>query len=368
MLFGCRFLLLLLAIFSSYTVAEETVAEEEDDTSHECEGRLVLVTGGSGHTGTLATQLLLKRGFCVRVFTRNEQKARKKLDLILNDYESQYHIEFAEGELGDGVSVQKEAFRPRAESGKVSVSHVVFAAGGEQADFDAVNHRGVAECALEAVRVGATSMVVISAAWVTKPYSVASLLFNSVYPSLPMALHLQGEDTLRQASSADPAFNYVIIRAGRLVGDEEYPEDGPKGLTLAQGDSFSFFGPAGLPGMCHTQLAHAVVTALQVKGKYTVEMTSGEMDADDSNSAYQELVQDGSVRTTSDTDIARLHARAVSDLYNALLTLGVGGILLVIGIGWKRGIPMALTLYLVCLYLWSIWYSDRSVEDCLASE
>jgi hypothetical protein len=135
-------------------------------------------------------------------------------------------MEIAVGELGDGASVHAAIARR------------------DDTDWDAVNNRGVEECAQEAARVGAKSMVVIDSAWVTKPYSLAGLLFNSLYATLPMALHLRGEYALRRhavdqdSGSGTPVFNYVIVRAGRLVSDEDYPTSGPTGLTLAQGDDF----------------------------------------------------------------------------------------------------------------------------------
>lgn len=184
-------------------------------------------------------------------------------------------MELEVGDLGNEAAVVA-AFAPRATSGHAAVSHVLFCAGGELADFDAVNNRGVQYVAQQAVQAGTTSVVVISAAWVSKPYSLASLLFNSLYPSWPMARHMQGEQVLRQVVALSTNTNYVILRAGRLVPDEEYPtETAPMGLLYQQGDNFYFWGPAGQPGMCNTQLANAVLTAMQVQGKYTVEVTGG---------------------------------------------------------------------------------------------
>lgn len=65
-----------------------------------------------------------------------------------------------------------------------------------------------------------------------------------------------------------------------------------EGLTYQQGDSFDFFGIAGRPGMARSQLAQAVITALNVEGKYTVEVTgSGTANLNDAT-VYENLYQD----------------------------------------------------------------------------
>jgi hypothetical protein len=117
--------------------------------------------------------------------------------------------------------------------------------------------------------------------------------------------------------------------------------------------------------MGHTQLAHGVVTALNVQGQYTVEMTSGDTDPADA-SAYRLFAQDGSdVAHASHDDVMAAHARALSDFRTTLLTLGVAGLLLVLGIGWRRGLPLVLILNLLSLYAWTVLNSNRSVEQML---
>ena len=265
--FPCRrltaLLLLSVALLLLCASPPAVVAQDEQDesSSSPCHGRLALVTGATGRVGTMVTKSLHEQGFCLRILSRNATKAKTKFGTVLDDGKMELQV----GDLGNEASVAA-AFAPRATSGHAAVSHVVFCAGGEEADFDAVNNRGVQYVAQQAVKAGTTSVVVISAAWVSKPYSLASLLFNSLYPSWPMARHMQGEEVLRQVAALSSNMNYVILRAGRLVPDEEYPSHtaAPMGLQYQQGDNFYFWGPAGQPGMCNTQLANAVLTAMQV--------------------------------------------------------------------------------------------------------
>lgn len=303
---------LLLSLLFSLATAED---EAPPTPPNPCEGRMALVTGGTGQVGGLVTQRLLAENYCVRVLTRNETKAKEKLG---GD-----RIEIVVGQLGDdGISVAK------AFEGPAPVSHVIFTAGGEDADFDAVNNRGVAECAraLQASSAAKKSMVVISAAWVSKPYSMASILFNALYDNFPMAKHLQGEDVLRKTAAESKGFHYAILRAGRLVSDEEYPDKGAKGLLYQQGDSFFFFGPAGSPGISYTQLAESVMTAMKIEKKVTVEITGGITDVDDT-SIYAEFREDNALDIVPYDDVEKYHA-------NALWTFKVCGIVYLILLGF----------------------------------
>ena len=124
--------------------------------SQSCD-RLALVTGASGRVGKKAVALLLGEKVCVRVFSRNISAAVEKLG-------TGPRLDFVEGDLGDPAAV-RAAFA----YGDAAVTHVLFAAGGEEADFDAVNYRGVSYCAEEAALAGVETMVVISSGWVTRP-------------------------------------------------------------------------------------------------------------------------------------------------------------------------------------------------------
>lgn len=329
-------------------VQEQAVAEAEADP---CEGRLVLVVGATGRVGTMVSNRLLQEGFCIRALSRNATKAKETLDS---------KIEVVVGHLGDGISVAK------AFSSGTPVNHVVFAAGGEQADFDAVNNRGVAECAQEAVKAGTQSMVVISSAWVSKPYSLASILFNSLYPYWPMARHLQGENVLRNAAHGS-SLNYVILRAGRLRPDEEFPLSPDRGLLYEQGDSFTFFNhPAGNPGMCNTQLVKATLTAMKVKGQYTVEVTDGDIDPDDTK-VFDKFRLDGPVTYSSD-DVDQCHSDAIWVLKVAAGVYLVSVLALAnFIVGWKfwRVGPLCAASFITFCVAWTLFLGPISVQDCV---
>ena len=316
-------------------------------TSSQCKS-WVLVTGGTGRTGLVAIQQLLsdrKEGFCVRVLTRNVTKAQG----LLKGYDTSAagggdftRLDFVSADLGNAQDIAK-SFEG------ISVQHILYAAGGEQADWNAVNRVGLWNMAEQAVQHKVESMVVISAAWVTKPYSIAGLLFNWLYNSRPMALHLQGELLMQRAvmnaaaAAKGHSMNYVIIRAGRLVSDEEYdavPEN-PKGISMAQGDSYLFLGPAGQPGMSTSQLGKAIVGAMHVQGKYTVEMTCGDLDPLSSGNAYTSMEQDDVAYLKKmfenpawEQDIMNLQEQAVRNLQAATVAIVIGELSLI----WKFGV------------------------------
>jgi len=219
-------------------------------------------------------------------------------------------------------------------------------------------------------------MVVISTAWASKPYAIASLLFNSMYNSIPMACHYMGEMELRrqaffhqQDADHHHHLNYVILRAGGLNSDEryaqKYPEAVQQGLTYQQGDTFTFLGPAGRPGMSRTQLAHAVATAVDVQGRYTVEVTgSGTVGLDDASVYETTLKQDGADVTEispSNEEIMRIHTQAVSELRATLVALSLGGIALIIGFGWTQGLLSLFVVDAVVLYVWSQFFANRQI-------
>lgn len=277
------------------------------------------------------------------------------------------NVELAVGTLGDGTSIA-QAFQPRS-SQKSTTSHIIFAAGGEDADYDAVNNRGVAECAKEGAKAGSKTMVVISAAWVSKPYSLASVLFNSLYyPQSPMGKHLQGEDALRRVA-ASSGMHYVILRAGRLVPDDEFPADKPTGLLYEQGDNFSFFGPAGMPGMSNTQLMHAVMTATTKapNGKFTVEVTGGTTDAQDST-IYHTFLEDDVSTSVSDEHAHACHAEPIDMLKRLAIMFPVLFLVNVRTRGLRGGLaPLLFTLVMIIVY-WNGKLSNVSVQECAAQK
>jgi hypothetical protein len=357
---------------------EDYYYEEEEEPIDHCPSGLVLLTGTTGSVGNKATQMLLAQDFCVRIFTDNLPQARNQWSELDDVYAAR--LELVEGVLGDGFSISG-AFEPRESSGYTSVTHVLLA-----------DTAGVEECAAAAAQIGTVeSMVVMSAAWVSKPYSLASLLYNGMYDNLPSAKHWQGEEALRtiaqqQEQECDFAdgsnetsrkpLNYVILRSGRLIPDSESNSGEEAGIGFSQDDSFEFWGPDGaaIPGMSHSQLAQAAVAALQVEGKYTVEVTSGSTPASKASKMFSMLLQDDENtafnfnQTVTMEDVELVHAQAMSDFVNVIFTLLVGTALLVFLLGAGQGLFLSMTLYMITIFLWKTFLSDRTVWDCLASE
>lgn len=318
-----------------------------------------LLTGATGRTGKIVSNLLLEKGYNLCIFCRDEEKARQIFDKDLD------RIKFIEGDLANVKDIQS-AFT----SNNDLLSHVVFMAGGEGADYKCVNYKGVAEFAKQAADCPSIgNFVVISSAWASRPYSIASLLFNSLYfDTLPMGSHFLGEQALKYASKQKgERLNYVILRAGGLNEDarwkEKYPEAYEMGLTYEQGDKFEFLGKAGRPGMCRTQLASAVVAAMDIDGKYTVEVTgSGNVPWNDTG-IYQNLVQDqmdfgSSSSIDQEVEIYDIHSNAVMQLRNTAIATAIAGLTLIITNGIFGGLLLLVPLNAAILLVWSKFYAN----------
>ena len=186
-----------------------------------------------------------------------------------------------------------------------------------------------------------------------------------------MALHLNGENALRRSPSGAPK-NYVIVRPGALVNDEDYPSDDARdGVRLMQGDNMGFMD-AGVPGLAHTPLARALVTQLLgVEGRLTVEVTCGTTDPRDA-SAYANLARDGDpAALVPEAGVVAAHALAVSHFRMTAATLTVlalvmngvlGKALTPSGLGWRAGLPATLAAWCGAVWWWAS-ISGRSVES-----
>lgn len=212
------------------------------------QGDMILVTGATGRTGRHIVKYLLDLGFKVRVMSRSATRAREMLaaDGIAADV-----VEITEGDVADRAAVA-QALKPSAKGAKVS--RLIFAAGGDKAVYRDVNGLAPQLFAEEGAQQDLAQLILVSAAWVTRPWSATSLIINTAFADVPMGWHLRGEDALRRSSGID----FVIVRAGRIV------DDGPKaalGVKIGQGDRFSFM-EGGQPGMCPVTLAETCVQSL----------------------------------------------------------------------------------------------------------
>mmetsp|Transcript_5410 Transcript_5410/g.9705 ORF Transcript_5410/g.9705 Transcript_5410/m.9705 type:complete len:341 (-) Transcript_5410:213-1235(-) len=316
---------------------------------------VALLTGATGRTGQLVTNLMLDQGFRCNIFCRNEQRAREI-------FHGKSNIEFFQGELINHDDIQAAFDNAK----KQHLSHVVYMAGGDNIDYKCVNYQAVAAFAEEAAKCETMRhFVVVSTAWATKPYSIASLLFNSMYiDTVPMASHYLGEQAVRKAASMNENLNYVVLRATGLNSDENYAKKYPDAvsmeLTYQQGDNFDFFGIAGKPGMSRNQLANAIVSAVNVEGRYTVEVTgSGTVERTDS-SVYERLIQDeAEVTLNAEDEIYDAHVVAVKRLKNTATTASLTGIALVGLFGWSQGLFLFFSFDAAIIFVWSVFFAKK---------
>lgn len=138
------------------------------------------------------------------------------------------------------------------------------------------------------------------------------------------------------------------------------PEDYSTGREIPG----TFFGPAGIPGMCNTQLGDAVMTALQVQGKYTVEVTGGTVDAHDA-AVYSEFQMDNVRHITTSDETLMCHQEALWALQIGVVVLLV--LIVRTGVRWSFFASTAFIVVKVAVLLvgWNSFLSDISVLDCV---
>ncbi|MGI9292231.1 MAG: SDR family oxidoreductase [Gammaproteobacteria bacterium] len=169
---------------------------------------VVLVAGATGGTGKPLVANLQSQGYTVRVFVRDETKAR--------------------GVLGDGVEyavgdVRKvETFR----AALANVDYVISAIGSSRGDPsnnpEAVDYQGVKNMATAAADARVKQFVLVSSSGVTQEDHFLNKAFNNV-----LIWKFKGEEALR--NSGVP---YTIVRPGGLVNKP----GGQEALVFSQGD------------------------------------------------------------------------------------------------------------------------------------
>ena len=133
------------------------------------QGDMILVTrGATGRTGRHIVKYLLDLGFKVRVMSRSATRAREMLaaDGIAADV-----VEITEGNVADRAAVA-QALKPSAKGAKVS--RLIFAAGGDKAVYRDVNGLAPQLFAEEGAQQDLAQLILVSAAWVTRPWSATS--------------------------------------------------------------------------------------------------------------------------------------------------------------------------------------------------
>lgn len=160
---GCKSLLLIVAVLS--LVASSLVLSVHGLG-------FALVTGATGQTGRIVTQLLLDQGYDIRVFVRDIDRARNTLKELTND-DSTCTIEYCQGELNDMSSIA-QAFECTSSK---PLTHVVYCAGGDGVDYYHVSYKAVAECAKLACQENSQveNFVFISTAWYVTRFLAAGV-------------------------------------------------------------------------------------------------------------------------------------------------------------------------------------------------
>ena len=126
---------------------------------------VALVIGATGRTGQLVSDLLLEQGFHLRIFCRAEATARELFDSKNSNYSEQDGIdgehcviEYVPGDL-KSMADMKAAFQ--TSSSLLPLTHLVFLAGGEGADYKGVNYYGVEAMAKLAVQTPSIRQIVL---------------------------------------------------------------------------------------------------------------------------------------------------------------------------------------------------------------
>lgn len=219
-------------------------------------GELVAVTGGTGRTGVVLIEKLLKLGCTVRVLTRSKERGLDKLGKL----EGFERVELIQGEADGREAAQ---LMLAAGAGGRKVDRIYYCAGGEKADPHRVNNVGVGLYAEVGKASGVKQIVVVSSAWSSKPYSILALIVNVAMAGLPSGQHQVGEELVRKSG-----IDYAIVRAARIFDDEVSQQVGVK---LDQGDRLGFF--EGGKGMTVPQLAEVCLQAARhVDGRVTFEV------------------------------------------------------------------------------------------------
>jgi uncharacterized protein YbjT (DUF2867 family) len=176
-------------------------------------GEKVLVVGATQGTGFELVRMLLDNNYNVRIFARNEEKARKKF----ND-----RVEIIVGDLQNGENL------PVAVKG---IDHIIFTAGvtkrpcGEkliiETEFEGMKKtlRAAKEADFKGRFLFLSSIGVKTSNW-------ASHLLNFIKGNA-LKWRLAMEDEIRQSG-----FDYVILRAGYLMNSE----GGKKRIELSQNE------------------------------------------------------------------------------------------------------------------------------------
>jgi uncharacterized protein YbjT (DUF2867 family) len=185
-------------------IGSEHSASEPGNSASE----LVLVAGATGRTGAEVVTLLVDRGYRVRAFVRDIDKAREK--------------------LGEGIDYVVGDVRERAtiDAALVDVDALVSAIGAGRGDPsngpEFVDYGGVRNLADASAAAGLRQVVLVSSMGVTQEDHILNKMFNDV-----LKWKFKGEEALRESGVP-----YTIVRPGGLTN----APGGETGVVFQQGD------------------------------------------------------------------------------------------------------------------------------------
>jgi uncharacterized protein YbjT (DUF2867 family) len=191
--------------------------------------KAVVVAGATGGTGSQLVIRLLEKGYTVRAFVRDADRAREQLG---------DHLEYVEGDVKDPDSVAAAVAGMDA-----LISAIGAGRGGDTPE--AVDYQGVKNLTEAAAAADLQHFVLVSSRGATQKDHPLNKMFNNV-----LIWKLEGENALRASGVA-----YTIVRPGGLID-----EPGGRGrLVFEQGDSpvgQMFIPRADLAAICVAALEH----------------------------------------------------------------------------------------------------------------
>jgi uncharacterized protein YbjT (DUF2867 family) len=203
-----RRIILLTALFCVLIGRPVFAGSDAAVASGQQESKLVLVAGATGGTGSEVVRELLDKGYRVRAFVRNADKARTTLG---------EDIEYAVGDVRERTTI---------DAALEGVGALISAIGAGRGDPDNgpefVDYGGVRNMAEAAAAANLRQFVLVSSMGVTQEDHVLNKMFNNV-----LIWKFKGEEALR--ASGVP---YTIVRPGGLINEA----GGQKSVAFAQGD------------------------------------------------------------------------------------------------------------------------------------
>lgn len=196
----------ILVVAANGQQSEATIGPVEGES---VETELVLVAGATGRTGSEIVTELQARGYRVRAFVRDIDKAREKLG---------DEIEFAQGDVRDIASI---------EAALTDVDALISAIGAGRSDPangpEFVDYGGVKNLATAAAAADLRQLILVSSMGVTDEDHILNKMFNNV-----LMWKFKGEEALR--ASGVP---YTIVRPGGLTN----APGGEYEIVFKQGDT-----------------------------------------------------------------------------------------------------------------------------------